>query len=720
MIGPTRISDGGLGAIGRIHAIAVHRAAPSTLYVGAPGCGIWKTTDGGTSWIPVGDSLPTLELAALAIDPITPSRVYAVLAGVGIFRSDDAAGNWTKIADDLGTPLGAGVLIIDPRAPARLFLTAASNGLFRSIDSGVNWIKVKSGSVTDLIMDQSSPRTLYAGVLGDGVYKTTTGGEGGDPAWTKLSGLPTSGFTRVTLAMCRGVPTTVYAGLSGSPFRLFRTTNGSTFSLRFTAEGSIYNPWLGADPADPAIVYILSANFRRSIDGGTTVVVTSGDLHECQKIVIDPITPGMIYVGRDNGIFRSADHGLTFSQIGAGISNVEFYDGALAATDPKVRIGGTQDNGTLKTNSTSTEWTQFQGSDGGTVDIDPTNAQIFYAMIQYASSITRSTNGGGSTSNFGAGLPPGACFNLHFMVHPGTPATLLASCISLWRITSPTGTWAPIFSPANESIVRSAVDPSVDLYYAGSGGGKLYAGPGGASFQQVFAHPNEAGFNDISVDPDDRPVVYATFGGGGTGRVYRFKRSAPVPTSVTASDITANLPAGLAANTIAVDRMAPFTIYVGTNRGVYRGVSTNQGGTWSWNAYNDGMPLAKVTSLNVHPTTGVMVATTFGRSAFEVDTDFPIGTLAAAQGRIIFLRVHDVGTGFGPPSDLIDGEVVIGLDTLPGRFFGFQLREDSREAEARGMLDILRDAYNRNGRVTIDYIRTGLRNGRVRRVADLP
>jgi hypothetical protein len=115
-----------------------------------------------------------------------------------------------------------------------------------------------------------------------------------------------------------------------------------------------------------------------------------------------------------------------------------------------------------------------------------------------------------------------------------------------------------------------------------------------------------------------------------------------------------------------------------------------------------------------------MLATTYGRSAYEVNTDWPIGTLAEAQGRIAFLRVHDAGTGFGPPSDFIDVEVVIALDTLPGRGFGFQLRADDKEFEARGMLDILRNAYRRNTRVIIDYIRTGLRNGRIVRVADLP
>ena len=90
------------------------------------------------------------------------------------------------------------------------------------------------------------------------------------------------------------------------------------------------------------------------------------------------------------------------------------------------------------------------------------------------------------------------------------------------------------------------------------------------------------------------------------------------------------------------------------------------------------------------------------------------------RGRPAFLRVHDVGTKFGPPTDQIDVEVVVGLDTEPGRAFGFQLRADIEETTRRGMLDILRTAFTDARPVRLDYRRTGLNNGVVLRVADLP
>jgi hypothetical protein len=92
--------------------------------------------------------------------------------------------------------------------------------------------------------------------------------------------------------------------------------------------------------------------------------------------------------------------------------------------------------------------------------------------------------------------------------------------------------------------------------------------------------------------------------------------------------------------------------------------------------------------------------------------------LLESSGRITFLRVHDVGTGFGPPTDFIDVEVVIKLDTMPNNAFGFQLRNDNNRPARAGMLDLLRDAFSHNGTVLIDYnLNPGKVNGVIIRTA---
>lgn len=92
--------------------------------------------------------------------------------------------------------------------------------------------------------------------------------------------------------------------------------------------------------------------------------------------------------------------------------------------------------------------------------------------------------------------------------------------------------------------------------------------------------------------------------------------------------------------------------------------------------------------------------------------------LLESSGKITFLRAHDVGTGWGPPSDHIDVEVIVKLASQPQNAFGFQLRNDGNRPARAGMLDLLRDAFNHNWTVTLDYnLDTGKTNGIIIRTA---
>jgi hypothetical protein len=89
------------------------------------------------------------------------------------------------------------------------------------------------------------------------------------------------------------------------------------------------------------------------------------------------------------------------------------------------------------------------------------------------------------------------------------------------------------------------------------------------------------------------------------------------------------------------------------------------------------------------------------------------GAVSAAIGRLTLLRVHEVGTRFGPPNDQLDVEVVVRLDSEPGRSFGFQLRRDADEGVGDGMLSLLREAFDLGRHVRVEFIRTGCSVGRI-------
>ena len=105
-------------------------------------------------------------------------------------------------------------------------------------------------------------------------------------------------------------------------------------------------------------------------------------------------------------------------------------------------------------------------------------------------------------------------------------------------------------------------------------------------------------------------------------------------------------------------------------------------------------------------------------AALPPDWEFPIGSLQAATGKITLLRVHDVGTGYGPPYDQLDAEVIVWLDTEPDKAFGFQLRQDSETPAAKGKLKVLRDCFNADRRVRLEFTRTGCRSGQILRVIE--
>ena len=769
-IGPRRMTDSGRhgypwpDSTGRLSAIAIVPNDPNTIYVGAKSSGVWKTTNGGATWRSLTDSLPTLSVAALALDPANANRVFMVSGNDGVFRSSDGGTSWSQISTtNLNAIVHGGKLLISP-ANSNLLFVVTSAGVQRSTDGGVTWTLVLGGgSATGLVMDPANSSRLYAALYHEtsnataGIYLSTNSGA----SWSKLQGCPGAGLpaatakVRITLAMSGNKLFTGYR--SSSQFRLFRTLN-QTCTVPVPGGTQVEPQWeqgwqtstdhgvlwsgLYADPTNTQFLYMGGTDFWRSTDGGTTFTRSSGyntangSAHaDHHAFAVDPANAAIIYSLNDGGIYRSTNRGQPGSWvfIGEGLLNGEFYDHAVSYTEPDLVIGGTQDNGTLIYDGSSTVWKMIAGGDGATVDIDPSDAQVLLAMNQYADSIKRSTNGGASMQGIAAGLPTGAvCFNLHFQVHPTTPTTVLASCShtctssgcqgGLWRTTNPGSPWSVIFSLSSGRVTRSAVDGSVNLYYAGTSNGRLFAGPNGANWQEVFVSPaGAAAVVDIDVDLNDPQRIFLALSRTGNGRIFLLRRASAQPTSMTALDITSDLPTSLRVNSLAVDRMQTFVIFAGTDKGVYRGRSSDNGATWHWTPYTNGMPaVTDIRDLEVHPTTGVLRAATHGRGVYEVNTDDPIGSLLAAEGKLTFLRVHDVGTAYGPPSDRIDGEIIIQLDSLPGRAFGFQLRTDANEFTHKGMLDVLRDAFTHDTRIRVDYIRTGLRNGRILRVMQLP
>ncbi len=165
-IGPSPIDQGAISANGQVTAIAINPNNPKIIYIGTAWGGVWLSRDGGVTWTPIFDRAPSLGVGdpgALAIDPVntnviyvgTTSREGSVFAGLakttqppaGLFKSTDGGASWIQLGSAYppGPPSNASILfsqlitvvIVDPADPQTVYL-ASNAGLFVSTDGGFN------------------------------------------------------------------------------------------------------------------------------------------------------------------------------------------------------------------------------------------------------------------------------------------------------------------------------------------------------------------------------------------------------------------------------------------------------------------------------------------------------------------------------------------------------------------------------------------------------
>ena len=141
---------------GRIAALAaVKENGRLTVYVGAASGGVWKSTNGGTTYKPVFDKMTAQSIGALAIDPQAPKTIWA---GTGE--------SWTRNSVSIG------------------------DGIYKSTDGGETWMNMglkDSERISKILVDPKDSETVYACVPGKlwsdsddrGVYKTSDGGKPG-------------------------------------------------------------------------------------------------------------------------------------------------------------------------------------------------------------------------------------------------------------------------------------------------------------------------------------------------------------------------------------------------------------------------------------------------------------------------------------------------------------------------------------------------------------
>lgn len=211
------------------YSIAVDPSATDTLYVGTSR-GVFKSTNGGTSFTSASKGLPSMNAAvlALAIDPVNTLTIYAAPANFGVYKSTDGGANWTKKGADLRVQ----AIAVDHTNPANVFITTDGNGIFKSTDGGATWTESDSGiptkSTLALWIDPLDGHRLFASTPLNGVFRSTDGGA----TWSELGGVAPAELVESIAVEPGG--NVVHAGASGGVFSYSFSGSGTVVRRRGT------------------------------------------------------------------------------------------------------------------------------------------------------------------------------------------------------------------------------------------------------------------------------------------------------------------------------------------------------------------------------------------------------------------------------------------------------------------------------------------------------
>ena len=159
-----------------VSTLAIHPGNPQIVYAGTIKDGVLKTVDGGRTWVKQNQGLTTLDVRGLAIDPKNTDTLYAGVEQGGVYKSTDGGAHWQAMSSGLGATTTVRDIVVDMTEPKRLYAAAPSNGVYRSENSGQTWSLINAGLDTRAVKAltlSTDGTTLYAATEGEGVYRVT-------------------------------------------------------------------------------------------------------------------------------------------------------------------------------------------------------------------------------------------------------------------------------------------------------------------------------------------------------------------------------------------------------------------------------------------------------------------------------------------------------------------------------------------------------------------
>lgn len=683
---------------GRVEAVSSPPGQPGTIYVGYGSGNLWKTTDHGLHWDPVFDDQAAYGIGDVEVAPSDGEVVWLgtgenlratrgfTIPGTGVFRSGDGGKTW--VHKGLSETYHIARILVDNEDPGKVYVAALGHfwtrneerGLFRTIDSGKNWEKIlyisDSTGVSDVVIHPENKDIIFAAswdctgkVAGEetGIFRSIDGGIN----WIRLSGGFPAGkdISRIGLAISAGPPYKLYAlvdnrskpdtveeGVIGA--ELYRSENmGDTWIKTHEDDLPIYAGFgwafgdLRVSPDNSNEVYLLGVKMVHSTDAGKTfdyiwdpvdhIFPNAGvylhlDQHD---LWIDPDDPNHLVLGNDGGVFVSYNRGRTwlhYNNMPVG----EFYCISADSLDPYNVYGGTQDNSSVfgpvnlslddgYADNWQYVWVDpWSGGDGFVTLADPLDPNIKYYEAQ-GGAIQRKNMSTGENVSIRPSLEEEDEkiryeWQTPYFISHHNPLTLYFGGSKIFKSLNRGDDWNCISPDLTEStnpdrksrgvteLSESAIKPG--LLYAGTNLGMVWITQNdGVTWRERSGNLPHCYVKDIEPSSHEDSIVYIVLSGiekdDFTPYVFVSENY-----GVDWKSISSGLP-DEPVNTLLEDPGNPDILYAGTFRSVY--VSVDRGKHWEM--LGTGMPACFVQDLIIQPQAGELIAATHGRSIFVMD-----------------------------------------------------------------------------------------------------
>ncbi len=624
-IGPTTYNNtqSWSPGLGRVNFIIEDPNNSSILYIGAPAGGIWKSTDSGTSWTALGDDLAVMGISSIGISAANSNVIYLATGdadggdtySIGVLKSTDGGLTWVEVGNVGGNLRD---IIVDP-TNENIAYVCSNSGVLKTINGGTTWSTVINGSFRDLEFKPGTSSTVYAATSNQVHYSTNSGG-----TWTQATGVPAGG-DRIAMAVTPANSAYVYilvANSAGGYDGIYRSTNsGVSFTARNTTtdvfEGSTqswYDMAIGASATNENVIFTGCLNVWKSSDGGTSlsqvnswsnpsgVSYTHADIHFLKGY------GGNFYCGSDGGVYRTTDDGSSFTDLTDGIQIGQFYRIAGSPNDLTTVAGGLQDNGGYLLNGGT--WKVYYGADGMEAAVDPTNSNRVFGMIQYGS-LYRTTNGGNNLQ--GLGSPESGRWVTPMQHDPNVTQRIVAGYNDLYEYTT---SWNQLSTFNFPALLRNIefYDGNSNVIYVSTNNQIYRTTNNGTAFTEVT---NNLGtilsgniITSIEVDPANQNRVWVSISGWSAGNKVAFTSNG----GTTWTNVSGSLP-NLPCNVVKFEATAgiPNALYVGMDIGVYY----RDDALGDFMPFMINLPNVIVNDLEINEVNGIVRAGTYGRGVWE-------------------------------------------------------------------------------------------------------